>query len=81
MALHTLPETLRLVDRIDSLIRRRATGTPDDMAEKLGISRSTWFSHLRLLTNELSFPIEYDSEKQTYYYTAKGKFVVGFIQE
>jgi hypothetical protein len=60
------------------LLRRRATGTPDQMAEKLGVSRSTWFEYLRVLREDLSCPIEYDSERETYYYKEKGRFVCGF---
>ena len=81
MALYKLPETLALINRIDNLIRRRATGTPDDIAEKLGVSRSTWYNYLELLTGELNFPIEYDTENQTYFYTANGEFRAGFVIE
>ena len=81
MALRTLPETLQLIERIDTLIRHRATGSPDDMAEKLGVCRSTWFNYLRLLTEDLHFPIDYDPDNQTYFYTANGVFKVGFEQD
>jgi ACT domain-containing protein len=78
MAIRTLPETLQLIERIDTLIRHRATGTPDDMAEKLEVSRSTWFNYLHILKEDLGFPIDYDPEKQTYFYTARGAFRIGY---
>ena len=31
------------LDRIDDLICRRATGTPEEMAKKLGMCRASWF--------------------------------------
>ena len=51
------------------------------MAEKLAVSRSTWYNYLELLTDELNFPIEYDTENQTYFYTANGEFRAGFVVE
>ena len=78
MAIRTLPETLQLIERIDTLIRQRATGTPDDISEKLGVSRSTWFNYLRILKDQLCFPVDYDPDNQTYFYTVPGTFTCKF---
>ena len=78
MPLTKLPDIILCLNRINDLLRRRATVTPDQMAEKLGVSRSTWFEYLRVLREDLCCPIEYDSENETYYYKEKGKFVCGF---
>ena len=69
------------LERIDTLIRLRSTGTPDQMAEKLGISRATLFRWLEQLTDDLGLPIDYDEYRKTYYYTKRGWFVVKFIEE
>lgn len=69
------------LERIDTLIRLRSTGTPDQMAEKLGISRATWFRWLEQLTDDLGLPIDYDEYRKTYYYTKRGWFVVKFVEE
>lgn len=69
------------LERIDSLIRLKATRPPEKMAHKLGISRATWFRWLEQLTNDLGLPIGYDDYRKTYYYTKRGVFVVKFIEE
>ncbi|WP_019987854.1 hypothetical protein [Rudanella lutea] len=79
MPIQTFPQAIALIERIDRLIRQRATGTPEQMAERLGISRSTWFNYLTVLKNDLNFPVEYDREHQTYYYSLPGAFRVGYV--
>ncbi|TAE30466.1 MAG: HTH domain-containing protein [Cytophagales bacterium] len=79
MPLQTFPQTLALIGRIDYLIRTRATGTPEQMAERLGVSRSTWFNYVAVLKTDMNFPIEYDRQAQTYYYTRPGAFRMGYV--
>lgn len=73
-----LQKYLSRLTQIDYLIRNKATGTPAQMAKKLGISLRMWH-HLRdELVNDLNFPIAYCPVQRTYYYTVSGKFEVGF---
>jgi hypothetical protein len=58
--------------RIDSLIKRRATGSPEHLSRTLGICRATWFNWLEQL-KALGLPIAYDPDAQTYYYTRPGR--------
>jgi predicted DNA-binding transcriptional regulator YafY len=61
---------LKYLDRIkqmDELIRRKATGSPDEFAEKVGLSRSALMKYIKLL-KELNAPLEYDHNRQSYYY-------------
>ena len=61
-------EDLYFLQRIDQLIRMRATGKPEEMARRIGISRR----HLQRLIKELreqGFPIAFDSCRNSYYYT------------
>lgn len=61
---------LKYVNRVvqmDSLIKRRATGSPAQFADKLGISRSTLMEHLKEL-KILGGNIDYDRDQQTYHY-------------
>ena len=37
----TFIEKIRLIERLDGLIRWKATGKPEDLASKLGVARST----------------------------------------
>jgi hypothetical protein len=68
MPLYSIKEKM---ERIDGLIRRRATGTPDQLAETLGICRATWFIWLEQLRS-FGLPIAYDDHAQTYYYAQAG---------
>jgi hypothetical protein len=58
-------------ERIDGLIRRQATGNPDELSKTLGICRATWFSWLKQLRS-FGLPIAYDDHAHTYYYTQPG---------
>ena len=59
---------LFLLQRIDHLIRTRATGTPSQLAERLGISERKMY---RLVGDfrDQGFPIAYDKQADTYYYS------------
>jgi biotin operon repressor len=45
----------------------RATGTPEEFAEKLGIRRSTLFQSLQEI-KDLGVDIRYSNIRETYYY-------------
>ena len=59
---------LFLLQRIDHLVRTRATGTPVQLAERLGISERNLY---RLIGNlrDQGFPIAYNKQADTYYYS------------
>ncbi|MDI9364264.1 MAG: DNA-binding protein [Flavobacterium sp.] len=63
--------------RIDSLIQKKATGNPVDLARRLEISESTLYEFLALMRS-FGAPIKYDKEKNTYYYTEIGNFNIFF---
>lgn len=65
------------IQRIDKLIRMKATGSPDKLSKKLGIGKSVLLSNIREM-RELGFPIQYDRHKESYIYTSSGKLVIGF---
>ena len=76
----------RLVDlaklaRLDNLIRRAATGTPDELAERLEMSRSSLFELIAFLKNEMRAPIIYKRHRQSYVYSYTPKFYLGFERE
>ena len=58
---------LNRLRRMDSLISRMATGTPDEFAQKIGIKRSTLFQTLQEM-RELGVDIKYSCIRQSYYY-------------
>ena len=66
-----------MISTINDYIRRKATGTPNRFAEKLGISRSNLDRCIRFM-REHDAPIRYDHIDGTYYYEEDGNFEIGF---
>lgn len=62
--------------RMDDLIRRRATGSPDEFAARLGLGKSVLMDELREL-KELGAEISYCRESRTYYYEQKFILIIG----
>jgi predicted DNA-binding transcriptional regulator YafY len=60
-------EQLNKIKRVDALIRRKATGTPDQLADKLEVSRRTIFRIIDDL-KELGAPVIYSKFRQSYQY-------------
>jgi len=69
---------LNNINRLDALIRRNATGNPEELAERLEMSRSSMFELIAYLKEELNAPIVYDHDKRSYVYTFTPKFHLGF---
>jgi len=61
---------------IHRLIKNKSTGTPSQLALKLGICESMVFN-IREMKLE-GAPIAYDKVTQTYYYTLDGEFSCTF---
>ncbi|MEM9823199.1 MAG: hypothetical protein AAF985_19115 [Bacteroidota bacterium] len=67
-----LMDKIRQIERLDQLIRMKATGPPKKLAVRLDLSTR----HTYRLINELKalgFPIAYNKDKQSYYYTNEVK--------
>jgi hypothetical protein len=60
------------------MIRRKSTGPPEELANKLDISERWLYKFLRELKEEFDCPISYDSYRRSYVYEEKGKIMVGF---
>ncbi|MEL7832370.1 hypothetical protein [Fodinibius sp. Rm-B-1B1-1] len=69
---------LTRIRRLDAMIRRKSTGPPEELANKLDISERWLYKFLRELKEEFDCPISYDSCRQSYVYEEKGKIMVGF---
>ena len=59
------------------LIKSGKSGTPDEIAKRLGISRSRFFDILEDL-KICGFPIAYSRKERSYYYTMPCKLHVDF---
>jgi ribosomal protein S25 len=64
---------------MDQFIRTRSTGTPSELAHKLGISQSQLFNVLNYLKADLNAPIRYSKTARSYIYTEDVRFVCAFL--
>ena len=72
---------LAVMDRIDFLTRLRATGSPNSLACRLGISTSTLNEYIAYMRRTLKAPIRYNKYTQSYYYEFLPDFYLGFEKE
>lgn len=75
MALHSY---LNRIQRLDALIRQKRTGSPKELARKLGISERWLYNFLDEIKSELDCPIRYNRMKRSYVYEKPGKVLIGF---
>ena len=68
------------LETLDWLISSTSTGTPEELSQKLQISRSTVFDYIALL-NDLGANVHYDKTARTYYYQKRGSFRFRFIKQ
>jgi len=68
-----------LIIRIDMMIRMKNTGTADEFAKKLEISRSSLFEILKEMKDTLNAPIIYNSPLKRYEYTIEGQIFLEFL--
>lgn len=72
---------LNRIERLDSLIRHKCTGTPKELAKKLDISERWLYIFLDELKTDLGCPIRYDRKRRSYVYDEPGKVTIGFIKD
>ena len=72
---------LNRIQRLDSLIRQKRTGSPKELADKLGISERWLYSFLEEIREELDCPIRYNRLRRSYEYEKPGKVIIGFLNE
>jgi len=75
-----LLEQIKRIERIDQLIRMKATGTPNSLAKKLVISERSVRRLITIMKN-MGAPIYYCHYKKSYYYDQKVHFKFGFYCE
>lgn len=76
----TFLEKLQLIERMDQLIRLKATGTSKDLASRLGISRSTVFE-IHDTMRKMGAEIDYCKFRKSYYYVRDKVLAIGFVDE
>lgn len=75
-----LTQQIEVLERIDQLIRLKATGRPKELAERLGVSEATVFRMIETM-KEMNAPICYNLTRQSYIYTETTHFKCGFYVE
>ena len=66
-------EILELIDRLDGLIRRKATGKPSQLARRLNVCERKVYQLIDMLRN-LGAPVAYCSQRESYYYEIDVEF-------
>jgi len=61
------------LDQLHSLIRRKATGSPKQLARKLSVSERTVFAYISILKGQ-GAEIKFSKHRQSYYYETDGAF-------
>lgn len=64
---------IRMVERLDQLIRLKATGTPSELGVRIALSRRQVYRIIDSM-KEIGFPIAYCRNKKTFYYTEEVRF-------
>lgn len=63
---------IQKIIKINDLIASGRSGTPRNLAEKLGVSERMLYLIIRYMKDELHAPVKYDRNKLRYYYSEKG---------
>ena len=75
-----LLKQINRIEQIDQLIRLKATGTPQELAKRLSISRSTLYNILDFMKSQ-GVEIYYSPTNQSFCYEKKVHFYFGFSLE
>ncbi|KZS39570.1 hypothetical protein AWE51_07910 [Aquimarina aggregata] len=78
--MNILIKQIELIDRIDQLIRLQATGTPESLAHRLGVSKTKLYRIINIM-KDLNAPILYDVAIQSFVYEAAVGFQFGFYDK
>ncbi len=71
---------IAILERVDQLIRLKATGRPQQLASKLEVSVATVFRIIDTM-KELEAPVTYDPIRQSYVYSELTFFRFGFFRQ
>jgi len=71
----SLSKYIARLQRMDSLIAMKATGSPEEFACKMSLSRSMLFETLQEM-KEMGVDIRYSNVRETYYYADFRRIVI-----
>lgn len=70
-------EKVQLLERLDQLIRLKATGTPDELGLKLKVARCTVYDFIACLES-LGGEIEYSRSNRSFIYVTDKTLIIGY---
>jgi hypothetical protein len=76
--MNKLLQQIELIERIDQLIRLKATGTPKVFANRLNISEASLYRLIDTV-KEMGAPVEFSIRHQSYVYAKEVNFMCGFF--
>jgi transcriptional antiterminator len=65
---------VRIIIRLDQLIINEMTGSPKQLASKLGITERSVYNYISFMKKEMNAPIKYDYQIQSYVYCDDWEF-------
>lgn len=65
-------EQIERLQYLDKLIQKQSTGTPKDLADRLGISRSQLYNFIGYL-NDIGMKIKFSRSRNSFYYDSYDK--------
>jgi HTH domain len=71
----TFMQQIEAIERFHLLIKRKATGTPEQLAERFNVSLGTINNFIKILRSK-NLPVLYCRERQTYYYEYEVEVIV-----
>ncbi|KZS38704.1 hypothetical protein AWE51_14035 [Aquimarina aggregata] len=78
--MNTLIKQIEVIERIDQLIRLQATGTPEVLAYRLGVSKTKLYRIINIM-KDLNAPILYNVAAQSFVYEEAVGFQFGFYEK
>ncbi len=78
--MNVIIKQIELIDRIDQLIRLRATGNAVELASRLEISKTKLYRVINTMKS-LNAPIEYDIKLESFVYVKAVGFKFGFFSK
>jgi len=76
----TFLEKVQLIERVDQLIRMKATGSAHDLADRIEVSRSTVYELIECM-KAMGAEIDYCRHKQSFYYVEDKILAIGFVNK
>jgi transcriptional antiterminator len=59
---------IRIIKKLHDFILTERTGSPKELASKLGVSERTVYSYISYMKTEMNAPIVFDNQKGNYLY-------------